>query len=47
MLMNLIVVFLIRILEAFFVVGVLGCLLVLVLTLIEDAKTLLDKDSER
>ena len=47
MLMNVIVVLLIRILETFFVVGVLGCLLVLVLTLIEDAKTLLDRDSER
>jgi hypothetical protein len=37
----------VRILEAIFVVGALGCVVVLVLTAIEDVRTLLGRDEKK
>jgi hypothetical protein len=44
--MSVTVVFLVRLLEGIFVVGSVGCVVVLILTAIEDVKTLLGRDGD-
>jgi hypothetical protein len=44
--MSIVLVLAVRILEGMFIVGAVGCVAVLVLTAIEDVKTLLGRDDE-